>query len=138
MNLLLIEDDVQLAAEIAAPLSAQGFDVTRITDGAAGLETLLAAALRLHHSGEVALPTLLRPLTVNPAKLFGLPGGRLKAGAPADIILVDLDEPWVVNKDLLRSRSKNSPFDEAKMQGRVLRTIVAGETVHEFSAADRR
>lgn len=103
-------------------------------DGAAGLETLLAAALRLYHSGEVALPTLLRPMTVNPAKIFGLPGGKLQKGAPADLILVDLDEPWVVNKDLLRSRSKNSPFDEAKMQGRVLRTIVGGETVFEFSA----
>ena len=102
-------------------------------DGAAGLETLLAAALRLYHSGEVALPTLLRPLTVNPAKLFGLPGGRLQKGAPADLILVDLDEPWVVNKDLLRSRSKNSPFDEAKMQGRVLRTLVDGETVFEYA-----
>jgi len=102
-------------------------------DGAVGLETLLAAALRLYHSGEVALPTLLRPLTVSPAKLFGLPGGRLQKGAPADIILVDLDEPWVVNKDLLRSRSKNSPFDEAKMQGRVLRTLVDGETVFEFA-----
>lgn len=103
-------------------------------DGAVGLETLLAAALRLHHSGEVSLPTLLRPLTVNPAKIFGLPGGKLQKGAPADLILVDLDEPWVVNKDLLRSRSKNSPFDEAKMQGRVLRTIVGGETVFEFAA----
>jgi dihydroorotase len=102
-------------------------------DGAVGLETLLAAALRLYHSGEVALPTLLRPLTISPAKLFGLPGGRLQKGAPADIILVDLDEPWVVNKDLLRSRSKNSPFDEAKMQGRVLRTLVDGETVFEFA-----
>lgn len=102
-------------------------------DGAAGLETLLAAALRLYHSGDVALPTLLRPLTVNPAKLFGLPGGRLQKGAPADLILVDLDEPWVVNKDLLRSRSKNSPFDEAKMQGRVLRTLVDGETVFEYA-----
>jgi dihydroorotase len=102
-------------------------------DGAVGLETLLAAALRLYHSGEVALPTLLRPLTVSPAKLFGLPGGRLQKGAPADLILVDLDEPWVVNKDLLRSRSKNSPFDEAKMQGRVLRTLVDGETVFEFA-----
>ncbi|MGE5265942.1 MAG: dihydroorotase, partial [Deltaproteobacteria bacterium] len=61
-------------------------------DGAVGLETLLAAALRLYHSGEVSLPTLLRPMTVNPAKIFGLPGGRLQKGAPADLILVDLDE----------------------------------------------
>ncbi len=107
-------------------------------DGAAGLETLLAAALRLHHSGDVALPVLLRPLTINPARRFGLACGRLAKGAPADLILVDLGEPWVVNKDLLRSRSKNTPFDEAKMQGRVVRTVVAGETVFEYSAADRR
>lgn len=104
-------------------------------DGAVGLETLLPAALRLFHSGEVALTTLLKAMTINPAKLFGLPGGRLEKGAPADLILVDLGEPWVVNKDLLRSRSKNSPFDEAKMQGRVLRTVVAGETVFKYGAS---
>ena len=101
-------------------------------DGAVGLETLLPAALRLFHSGEVALTALLKAMTINPARLFGLPGGRLEKGAPADLILVDLGEPWVVNKDLLRSRSKNSPFDEAKMQGRVLRTVVAGETVFQY------
>lgn len=106
-------------------------------DGAVGLETLLPAALRLFHSGDVALTTLLKAMTFNPAKLFGLPGGRLEKGAPADLILVDLGEPWVVNKDLLRSRSKNSPFDEAKMQGRVLRTMVAGETVFQYAAGGK-
>jgi dihydroorotase len=98
-------------------------------DGAIGLETLLPAALRLVHSGELTLPQLLRPLTSNPARLFGLPGGKLEKNAPADLILVDINEPWVLNKDLLRSRSKNTPFDEAKLQGRVLRTIVGGTAV---------
>lgn len=107
------------------------------TDGAVGLETLIPAALRLHHSGEVSLLDLLRPLTVNPAKLFGLSAGRLAKGAPADIILIDIGEPWVVNKDLLRSRSKNSAFDESKMQGRVLRTLVAGETVYQYAGVER-
>ena len=83
------------------------------------------------HSGDLTLAQLLRPLTSNPAKLFGLPGGRLDKGAPADLILFDPNEPWVLNKDLLRSRSKNTPFDEAKMQGRVLRTMVAGQTVFQ-------
>jgi dihydroorotase len=106
-------------------------------DGAVGLETLLPAALRLHHSGDVPLPALLKAMTINPATLFGLPGGRLVKGAPADVILVDLGEPWVVNKDMLRSRSKNSPFDEAKMQGRVLRTLVAGETVYQYAGVER-
>ena len=75
---------------------------------------------------------LLRAMTINPARLLGLHSGRLVKGAIADLVLFDLGEPWVVNKDLLRSRCKNTPLDEAKMQGRVLRTIVAGETVFEF------
>lgn len=106
-------------------------------DGAVGLETLLAAALRLHHSGEVPLAILLRAMTSNPARLLGLHSGRLAKGAIADLILVDLGQPWVVAKDGLRSRSKNSPFDEAKMQGRVLRTLVAGETVYPYPQPGR-
>ncbi|KWT70549.1 Dihydroorotase [Hyphomicrobium sulfonivorans] len=101
------------------------------TDGAVGLETLLPAALRLHHSGELPLMTILRALTINPAKLLGLHSGRLAKGSIADLIIFDPDEPWVLNKDQLRSRSKNSPFDESKMQGRVMRTVVAGETVYQ-------
>lgn len=103
------------------------------TDGAVGLETLLPAALRLHHSGELPLLTVFRALTLNPARLLGLHSGRLAKGAVADLVLVDLGKPWVLNKDLLRSRSKNSPFDETKMQGRVLRTLVAGKTVYQDS-----
>jgi dihydroorotase len=101
------------------------------TDGAVGLETLLSAALRLHHAGELPLMDIIRAMTINPARLLGLHSGRLAKGAVADVILVDLNQPWVLNKDDLRSRSKNSPFDESKMQGRVLRTLVAGKTVYE-------
>ena len=106
-------------------------------DGAAGLETLLAAALRLVHNDDVSLNVVLRAMTINPAKLLGLHSGRLVKGAIADLVLFDPGEPWVVNKDLLRSRSKNSPFDEAKMMGRVLRTVVAGETVFEYAGVER-
>jgi dihydroorotase len=107
------------------------------TDGAVGLETLLPAALRLYHSGELTLLTIFKALALNPAKLLGLPGGCLTKGAVADLILVDLDTPWVLNKDELRSRSKNSPFDESKLQGRVLRTLVAGNTVYQYAGAER-
>ena len=107
------------------------------TDGAVGLETLLPAALRLYHSNELALSAIFRALTSNPAKLLGLQAGQLVKGAIADIILVDLGQPWVVNKDELHSRSKNSPFDESKMQGRVLRTLVAGNTVYQYGVAER-
>jgi dihydroorotase len=106
-------------------------------DGAIGLETLLAAALRLHHNSEIGLMPLIRAMTINPARLLGLPAGRLDKGAPADLILVDLGQPWVVDRDLLRARSKNSPFDESKMQGRVLHTMVAGSTVYQYATADR-
>jgi dihydroorotase len=106
-------------------------------DGAVGLETLLAAGLRLVHSGEVTLMQLLRPVTINPARRLGLDSGELAKGKPADLVLFDPDEPWVVNKDLLRSRSKNTPFDEARMQGRVLRTVVAGNTAYEYAGVAR-
>jgi dihydroorotase len=106
-------------------------------DGAIGLETLAAAALRLYHKDEIGLMALVRAMTVNPAKLLGLPGGRLDKGAPADLALIDLNQPWVVDKADIRARSKNSPFDETKMQGRVLRTMVAGRTVYQYGGAAR-
>lgn len=100
--------------------------------GAIGLETLLGAALRLYHNGDVSLLRLVEVLSTAPAKLFGLPGGTLKPGAVADLALVDLDEPWIVSESGLRSRSKNTCFEGARLQGKVLQTMVAGRTV--FSA----
>ncbi len=102
-------------------------------DGAVGLETMLSTALRLHHSDGIDLKILLRAMTSRPAELLGLESGRLIPGAPADLVLFDPQAPWVVNRDELSSRSKNSPFDESKMQGRVLRTLVAGRTVYRYA-----
>jgi dihydroorotase len=103
------------------------------SDGAIGLETLLAAALRLHHSGDVDLMTLLRAMTSRPAEILGLPAGRIARGAPADLILVDLDYPWQVSERDLRSRSRNTSFEGARLAGKVMRTIVGGETVFEHA-----
>jgi dihydroorotase len=100
--------------------------------GAIGLETMLSASLRLVHNGEVTLPTLIRAMSTKPAELLGLPGGTLKPGAPADVIVVDLDVPWVLDPETLKSKCKNTPFDEARLQGRAVRTIVAGRTVYEY------
>ncbi|TIO59307.1 MAG: dihydroorotase, partial [Mesorhizobium sp.] len=100
--------------------------------GAIGLETLLGAALRLYHNGDVPLLRLVETLSTAPARLFGLPGGTLKPGAAADLALVDLDEPWIVSESGLHSRSKNTCFEGARLQGKVLQTMVAGRTV--FSA----
>lgn len=98
--------------------------------GAIGLETLLAAALRLHHNDSIPLLRLAEVLSTAPARIFGLNAGTLKPGAAADVAIVDLDEPWVVHEDRLHSRSKNSCFESARFQGRVVRTIVAGKTVY--------
>jgi dihydroorotase len=100
--------------------------------GAIGIETMLPAALRLVHNGDVGLITLLKAMSTRPAELLALPGGNLRAGSPADVIVIDLDVPWVLDREDLKSKCKNSPFDEAKLQGRVVRTIVAGRTVYEY------
>ncbi|RXF74646.1 dihydroorotase [Hansschlegelia zhihuaiae] len=101
-------------------------------DGAIGLETMLAAGLRLVHSGDVPLPKLLAAMSTRPAELLGLPGGALTVGAPADLIVFDPDAPWVLDAQSLKSKSKNTPFDQARFQGRVLRTVVAGRTVYAY------
>jgi dihydroorotase len=98
--------------------------------GAIGIETMLSAGLRLVHNSELNLVVLLRAMSTRPAELLGLPGGTLKNGAPADVIVIDADEPWVLDPAELKSKCKNTPFDEARMLGRVTRTIVAGRTVY--------
>ena len=97
--------------------------------GAVGLETLLPAALRLFHSGEMDLPGLFRALALNPAKRLGLPCGRLVIGAPADLVLFDANQPFVLDRATLKSKSKNTPFDGARLQGRILASFVAGKQV---------
>ena len=101
-------------------------------DGAVGLETMLAAALRLYHSGQVSLMRLIDAMSTRPAKIFGLPAGTLAPGAKADITLIDLDEPWLVAKDALMSRSKNTPFENARFSGRAVQTYVSGKLVHSL------
>ncbi|MBV9246960.1 MAG: dihydroorotase [Methylobacteriaceae bacterium] len=98
-------------------------------NGAIGLETMLSAGLRLVHAGQISLPRLFEAMSARPAEILGLPQGRLAKGAPADLIRFDPDEPYVLDKAHLRSRCRNTPFDEARLDGRVRLTLVAGETV---------
>ncbi len=97
--------------------------------GAVGLETLLPAAMRLYHSGDLTLPQIFRALALNPANRLGLPQGRLAVGAPADLVLFDPDAPFVLDRFTLKSKSKNTPFDGTRMEGRVLSTWVGGVRV---------
>ncbi|GHE03627.1 dihydroorotase [Defluviimonas sp. 20V17] len=103
--------------------------------GAVALETFLPAALRLVHDGTLTLPQLFRAMALNPAKRLGLPQGRMAEGAPADLVLFDPDAPFVLDRfTMLRSKSKNTPFDGARMEGKVLATFVAGRRV--FAAGE--
>ncbi len=99
-------------------------------DGAVGLETMLAVGLRLVHSEEVPLQRLIEAMSTAPARLLGLEAGTLAPGAAADLIVVDLERPWIVREEELHSRSRNSAFEGARLTGKVVRTMVGGRTVH--------
>ncbi|MEI2687824.1 MAG: dihydroorotase [Cypionkella sp.] len=99
--------------------------------GAVGLQTLLPAALRLYHAGAMDLPGLFRAMALNPARRLGLPQGRLAVGAPADLVLFDPDAPYLLDRATLASKSKNTPFDGQRMEGKVLATYVAGVPVFQ-------
>ena len=110
------EESKRLPYETAAP-------------GAIGLETILCSALRLTKDKIFNLPTLFKFLSLNPANLIGAPFGRIREGSPADLVVFDPDEPFLIDRFKLKSKSKNTPFDEQTMQGRVLMTYVNGEEV---------
>jgi len=99
--------------------------------GAIGVETMLAAGMRLVHSGDVTLLRLLAAMSARPAEILGLEQGRLRKGAPADLIRFDPDTPLVIDPAKLHSRCRNTPFDGALLQGVVNMTVVAGDIVYE-------
>lgn len=101
--------------------------------GAIGLETMLSAALSLYHNDNMPLDRLVAAMSQVPAKLLGLEAGRLEAGAPADLTLVDLNLSWKVDAARLCSRSKNSPFERRTLEGRAVETVVAGRTVYTYA-----
>ncbi len=102
--------------------------------GGVGLETLLSITLELYHNGHMNLIDALKLVTVAPADLLGLNAGRLKIGAPTDLVLIDPDRAWKIDADRMVSMSKNSPFDGRPVQGQVQRTIVDGRTVYQRDA----
>lgn len=121
---------VVVSAHAPAPAEDKRLPYDEAAPGAIGLQTLLPALLAFHHDGGIPLLDLIRTVTSAPADLLGLPAGRLAKGAPADLVLCDLLAPLVIDADKLISKSKNSPFDGRRLQGKVLRTLVDGRTVY--------
>lgn len=108
---------------------AKRLPFTSAASGIVGLETLLPLSLALYHNRDVSLLAVLRALTLRPAEILRLPAGRLAAGAPADLIIFDLNRPWLIDSAAYRSKSKNAPYDGRPVQGMAVRTIVGGRTV---------
>lgn len=122
--------DIVVSSHSPAPAEDKRLPFDEAAPGAVGLETLLPALLSLYHEERLPLLDLIRAVTLAPAQLLGLRGGRLSPGAPADLVLCDIDAPLIVDAGRLLSKSKNSPFDGRRLQGQVLMTVVDGRVVH--------
>ncbi len=125
IDVIVSSHDPQDADTKRVPFSEAAF-------GAVGLETLLAAGLSLVHSGQLPLERLVEAMTDAPARLLGIKGGRLEQGANADIAIVDMSVPWIVDADLLKSASRNTTFEARAFEGRVIETIVGGVSVYKL------
>jgi dihydroorotase len=113
------------AHEKEAPFEEAPFGVT-------GVETSFAALYtRLVEPGLLALPTLIERMTAGPARIYGLEPPRIVVGAPANLVLLDLDETWRVHEDAFRSKSRNSWLLGETLRSRVLATVANGRLVYE-------
>lgn len=98
--------------------------------GLVGLETCLGVVLTaLYHSGHLSLAEVLTKLTINPARLLGLPAGSLEVGAVADLSIIDPNKPWRVDPGQFYSKGRNTPFAGVDLTGKPWGTIVAGKFV---------
>jgi dihydroorotase len=123
--------DIVVSAHDPAPPEEKRLPFDEAAPGAVGLETLLPALLTLYHEGRAPLARLIQAVTLAPAQAIGLAAGRLTAGAPADLVLCDIDAPRLIDAAALISKSKNSPFDGRRLQGAVRMTLVDGRVVWE-------
>jgi dihydroorotase len=134
----LADGTIDCIATDHAPHAAQEKDVEydQAAFGMVGLETALGLGLKLVDEKVLTLPTLIRRLTSGAAQIFGLPGGTLKRGAPADVTILDLESAYKVDPERFRSKSRNSPFRGWDLRGRVTHTIVGGEVVFDFAQGE--
>ena len=100
--------------------------------GASGIETLLPLSLELFHNNSIKLPKIIKLLTSNPAKVLKVDKGNLSIGNDADFCIVDIDKPWIVKKEKLISKSKNTSIEDRKLQGKVTNTFVKGKELFKL------
>ncbi|MEM6488696.1 MAG: amidohydrolase family protein [Pseudomonadota bacterium] len=123
--------DIVVSSHAPWDTEAKRLPFEEAATGAVGLESMIPALMRLVHAGDIDLVRLFEAASLAPARRLGLAGGRLAPGAPADLVLFDPDAPFLMDRAALRSKSKNTPFDRNRMEGRVLGTWVGGVRVYE-------
>ena len=126
--------DVIVSAHDPRTAGQKRLPFAEAASGAVGLELILAAGLSQVADDKLDLMQFLACLTINPANLLDLPSGRLSAGAPADIVIFDPNLPWVCDSDQLVSKSNNTPFDDRRLTGRAIKTIVDGRIIYDYAA----
>ena len=121
--------DVIVSDHIPEDEESKRLPFSQAATGAIGIETLLPLALEMHHNESLPLNKIIETLTINPAKILQINKGTLAKGSDGDICVLDLDAPWVVEAEKLKSKSKNTAIEGRKLQGKILMTFLNGELV---------
>ena len=121
--------DVIVSDHIPEDEESKRLPFSQAATGAIGIETLLPLALEMHHNESLPLNKIIETLTINPAKILQINKGTLAKGSDGDICVLDLDAPWVVKAEKLKSKSKNTAIEGRKLQGKILMTFLNGELV---------
>ena len=122
--------DVIVSDHIPEDEESKRLPFAQAAKGSIGIETLLSLSLELYHNDSLPLEKIIKCLTVNPAKILKIDKGTLKKGSDADICIFDLEEPWMVKAEDLKSKSKNTAIENRKLQGKVKMTLLKGEVVY--------
>ena len=129
----LIDGTIDAIATDHAPHSEEekSMPLQYAPNGILGLETSLAVTLTyLYHTGKISMEKIIELMSLNPAELLNLDAGRLKTGGVADIVIFDTNEEWTVDPLNFKSKSRNTPYGEMRLKGKVKYTIVRGEVVY--------
>ncbi len=122
--------DVIVSDHIPEDEESKRLPFSQAATGSIGIETLLALSLELYHNQSLPLEKIIKCLTINPAKILKINKGTLKEGSDADICIFDLEKPWVVKAEELKSKSKNTAIENRKLQGKVKMTLLNGEIAY--------
>ena len=122
--------DVIVSDHIPEDEESKRLPFAQAASGSIGIETLLSLALELYHNDSLSIEKIIKCLTINPAKILKINKGTLKKGSDADLCIFDLEKPWVVKAENLKSKSKNTAIEDRKLQGKVKMTLLKGEVVY--------